>query len=68
MTLEAILFSLAILLELFIILMDIAICRYTRRRLNQYEAQITIVNMRLALFKERLDILQDKLKRKEKEE
>lgn len=68
MTLEAILFSLAILLELFIILMDIAICRYTRRRLNQYEAQITIINMRLALFKERLDVLQYVSNKKKKEE
>ena len=68
MSLEAILFSLAVLLELFVILMDIAICRYTRRRLNRYEAQITIINMRLALFKERLDILQYESNKKKKEE
>lgn len=68
MTLEAILFSLAVLLELFIILMDIAICRHTKRRLKQYEAQITIINMRLALFKERLDILQYESNKKKKEE
>ena len=68
MSLEAILFSLAVLLEAFIILMDIAICRYTRRRLNQYEAQITIINMRLALFKERMDILQYESNKKKKEE
>ena len=68
MSLEAILFSLAVLLELSIIIMDIAICRGTKRRLNQYDAQITIINMRLALFKERLDILQYESNKKKKEE
>lgn len=68
MSIELIIFTLVLLLEIWIVIADITICRRTERRLRTCEAAITVMNIRLSLFKERLDILQDKLKRREKEE
>ena len=68
MPIELIIFSLAVLLEIFIVVLDLVICNRTKRRLRTYEAEIAILNVRISLFKERLDVLQYVLKKLKEDE